>query len=251
MLFSNVHIKTIDCVVKYSARKNRWTAQNRKNHILGIKLSGNAEHIFSDHRFAMKTNCIYFLNQQEDYRVEQVDKGIAFSVHFTTYEPIDVKSFCIQLQDSGDVLRLLEAVEQQLKKGGCTARAMSDLYHLLDTFEEIYNRKYRAKREGLPMVQKYLLAHFKEKGCIAEAASLCGVSGRRFNDLFKAAYHITPNRYIINHKIAVAKKMLANKELSLNEVAELSGFSDGYYLGKIFKKETGQTPGAYRRGAEE
>ena len=136
MLFSNVHIKTIDCVIKYSARKNHWTAQNRKNHILGIKLSGSAEHIFSDHRFVIKTNCIYFLNQQEDYRVEQGDKGIAFSVHFTTYELIDVKSFCIQLQDSGDVLRLLEAVEQQLKKGGCTARAMSDLYHLLDTFEE-------------------------------------------------------------------------------------------------------------------
>ena len=250
MLFSDVHIKSIDSVVKYSARKRRWTAQDRKNHILGIQLGGSAEHIFQDHRFVIEPNCIYFLNQQEDYRVDRYDKGIAFSVHFTTYEQIDVKSFCLQLQDGSDILRLLEAVKQQLNVGGCTARAMSDLYRLLDTFEEIYNRKYQAKKAELPMVQKYLLAHFKEKGCIAKAAALCGVSQRRFNDLFKAAYHVPPNRYIINHKIAVAKKMLANKELSLNEVAELSGFSDGYYLGKIFKKETGQTPGEYRRGAE-
>ena len=40
--------------------------------------------------------------------------------------------------------------------------------------------------------------------------------------------------------------MRHNQDLSLGEIAELSGFSDRYYFSKLFKKETGITPSQYR-----
>ena len=246
MLFSDVRIKELEYVVRYNTQKPRWQATQRKNHIIGIKLSGRAEHIFADRRFTIEENCIYFLNQEEDYRVENSTRGMAFSIHFTTYEPIGTKSFCIQMQYGSNIARFLEAVEHSLKRGN-VARALSEFYRLLDAFEEIYEKKYHPKNAALPTAQKYLLAHFAEKGCIAKAAALYGVSQRRFCDVFKETYHVTPNRFLINHKLEIAKKLLVSEEIPLSEIAELSGFADAYYFSKLFKKEVGISPTKYRR----
>ncbi len=245
MIFSDVRIKKVDCVVHYASNKSHWSAKNRKNHIIGLKLKGSAEHIFADRRFLMEENCIYFLNQEEDYRVENIEAGLAFSVHFNTYEPIRAKSFCIKLQDGGHITRLLEAVEQHLKAGSVT-RVLSELYRLLDAFEKICEQKYHPKNMRLPAAREYLLSHFADKDCIDKAAALYGVSRRRFCDIFKENYHVTPNRYLIDHKLSLAKNLLRSKELPLSEVAVMSGFADGYYFSKLFKKEMGLSPKQYR-----
>lgn len=248
MLFSDVRIQEIEYVVRYNAHKTRWNATRRKNHIIGINLSGSADHIFADHRFRLEENCIYFLNQKDDYRVENNEQGLAFSIHFTTMEPIEAESFCMKVQERGNLLRLLEAIEQQFKKsGGSTLRSLSDLYRLLEFYEELYSKKYHPKNPNLLAARQYLLAHFKEKGCIDAAAEQYGVTRRRFNDLFNEAFDTTPNRFLINHKLEIAKKLLVSEEIPLSEIAELSGFADVYYFSKLFKKELGISPTKYRR----
>ena len=248
MLFSDARIKEIEYVVRYQSAKPRWTATDRKNHIIGIKLSGSADHIFADRRARMEENCIFFLNQRDDYRVENNEAGISFSVHFTTAEPIQAPSFCIKVQERGNLMQRLESIEQQFKKsGGSTLRSLSDLYRLLEQFEEIYAKKYHPQNPDLLAARQYLLAHFKEKGCIDAAAEQYGVTRRRFNDLFKETFDITPNRLIIHHKLELAKKLLGTRELSLAEISAVSGFADVYYFSKLFKKETGLSPTEYRK----
>lgn len=43
------------------------------------------------------------------------------------------------------------------------------------------------------------------------------------------------------------KQLLADTELSLERIAELAGYEHPEYLNVVFKRETGQTPGQYRR----
>ncbi len=92
----------------------------------------------------------------------------------------------------------------------------------------------------------YLGLHFRETDCLEQASNIFGLSRRRFNDLFKQHYNLTPNQYVIQKKISTAKTLLSSLSLSLGEIAELSGFSDRYYFSKQFKKETGITPSQYR-----
>ena len=92
--------------------------------------------------------------------------------------------------------------------------------------------------------------HFEEKTCLQKAAEHCGVTQRRFQDLFRESFHSTPNQYIISCKINLARKLLLAQELSVSQIAELCGFSDVYYFSKLFKKETGQTPSQFRKAQE-
>ena len=63
MLFSDMRVKDINGVLHYTPQVMKFTAKNRHDHIIGIQLSGNAEHFFADHKFTLDENCIYFFNQ--------------------------------------------------------------------------------------------------------------------------------------------------------------------------------------------
>ena len=247
MIFSDVRIKEITKIIYYSPLKLQFTAKNRTEHIIGIQLSGDNLHTFANRSFTIGENCIYFLNQKEDYHVEVKERGVAFSIHFTTYEPIEMESFCIHIQENSGILNMIECIEQHfMRSTKCTARILSDVYKLLANYEKLYEKKYRPKDIRIQKAKEYINLHFKEKDCIIKAAEEYGVTPRRFNDLFKQHFHLPPNQYIIHYKISLAKKLLLSNELSITEVSSACGFDNVYYFSKIFKKVAGCTASEYR-----
>jgi len=52
--------------------------------------------------------------------------------------------------------------------------------------------------------------------------------------------------YILNERVEMAKKLLITSKKSLQEIVELTGFSNSSYFHKQFKKLTGMTPHQYR-----
>ena len=245
MLFSGVRVKDIDWIVHFTPQISQFVSRNRKNHIIGIKLSGVAEHHFSDRSFTLQENSIYFFNQNENYSVDILKESLAFSIHFTTFDSIDLPSFFLQINDRSQILRIMERIERQFRlQGHCTAGCLSDLYRLFAYFEEVHDKKYLPKGR-IHRAKEYMNLHFEEKTCLQKAAVLCGVTQRRFQDLFRETFHMTPNQYIMANRIALAKKLLSTRELSVSQVAELCGFRDIYYFSKAFKKETGQSPSRF------
>lgn len=248
MIFSDIRVKNINAILRYTPQIMKFTAENRHEHIIGIQLFGKAEHFFIDRQFSIDKNCIYFLNQKEDYRVEVEEKGMCLSVHFTSYEPIDVKSFCIKINEHSTIVRILNGIQQQfISAGGCNTKCLSELYKLFGSFEDIYFKKYSPKNTRILKAKEYINLHFKEKDCLVKAATEYGVTQRRFNDIFKQNFHTTPNQYIIDYKVSLAKKLLYSQELSIGDISNLCGFEDIYYFSKTFKKVTGQTARDYRK----
>lgn len=122
---------------------------------------------------------------------------------------------------------------------------MSHMYKLCSDFGKMLNKKYSAADLRMLKAAEYIDEHFKENGCLDNAAALSGLSRRHFNDLFKAFYGITPNRRVINNKIEFSKRLLKTDSFSVSETANMCGFSDVYYFSKFFKKETGISPSKY------
>ena len=91
MEFSNLKIKEICSVVRYTPEKSHWKTENRKNNIVGIQLKGYAKHNFGYKKIILSENTVFFFNQKDDYTVDVGEKGNAYSVHFTTYEPISIE----------------------------------------------------------------------------------------------------------------------------------------------------------------
>jgi len=88
----------------------------------------------------------------------------------------------------------------------------------------------------------YIDIHFRDASCLADAVSLSGLSARRFGELFRLNFDVTPNRYIVLRRVGYAGELLKSKSFSVSEVAEICGFCDVYYFSRVFKNETGVSP---------
>ena len=247
MEFANLRIKDVDYAVKYTPAKTTFSSKNKPTHIIGLQISGAAEHDFGFQKLMLKEGTIYFLNQDEDYTVKVFEKGVAFSVHFTTYQPISSHSFAMKIQSTSDALRLLEKIEQELKYPEREHMVLSHLYALCSLYNEYFKNKYTPNNERSVMVKQYIDTHFKNKTCIADSAELCGVTVRRFNDLFKGWFLTSPNKYIVSKKIELARLLLTSGPISISDVATMCGFSDVYYFSKCFKAHCDITPSEYQK----
>lgn len=64
--------------------------------------------------------------------------------------------------------------------------------------------------------------------------------------IFKKAFSVTLNQYIINQRIEKAKEYLTKSNKKIKEISELVGYRDSNYFIRLFKKITGLTPADYR-----
>lgn len=65
--------------------------------------------------------------------------------------------------------------------------------------------------------------------------------------LFKKEAGLSLVNYIIRKRVAMAKDLLVNTDLSVNLISDKVGYGNYSYFTKLFKKETGCTPLDYRR----
>lgn len=83
---------------------------------------------------------------------------------------------------------------------------------------------------------------------IADIAAACGVSRSHFIRGFREMSGTTPYQWLLQHRVARARDLIADPRLSLADVAIACGFSDQSHMTRTFKRLTGAAPGAWRRG---
>ena len=69
--------------------------------------------------------------------------------------------------------------------------------------------------------------------------------------VFKEAYGTTPHEYILHRRISIAKALLRQTELTVEEISDRLGFCDPAYFTLFFRKKTSLTPLKYRREKRE
>ena len=120
-------------------------------------------------------------------------------------------------------------------------------YEIFKTVSDDKSKKTFADARIISKGIKYMEENPIPDKSIAEISAMCGVSIGCFERLFKAYYGITPMEFLNEQKIFFIKELLRDKNNSLEEIAEKTGYCDSGYLCRIFKKKTGMTPGEYRK----
>lgn len=64
---------------------------------------------------------------------------------------------------------------------------------------------------------------------------------------FRKKYNMTPYVYIQKKKIELAKNLLTETALSVNEISEQLGFCDSHYFSRFFKQNEQTSPATYRK----
>ena len=93
----------------------------------------------------------------------------------------------------------------------------------------------------------HLITHLKNGCSNAELAQICSMGINNFLRLFKEIYGTTPQHYAtIKRCEHVAMHLQRNIE-SLDWIADTAGFCDRYHMTKVFTKERGIAPAAFRK----
>jgi transcriptional regulator GlxA family with amidase domain len=82
---------------------------------------------------------------------------------------------------------------------------------------------------------------------VAATAAAVGLSARRLEALFRAAFGTTPGAHGLALRLQAARRLLAETRHPLAEVALRTGFSGPATLSRAFRRAYGQPPGAIRR----
>jgi len=86
---------------------------------------------------------------------------------------------------------------------------------------------------------------------IPQLAHLCHMSVRTFQRKFHEHFGLAPSRYILNERLKAASHLLLFTTQTLEEIAELTGFTDRFHLGQQFRKYFGTPPAAFRKSARQ
>jgi AraC-like DNA-binding protein len=82
---------------------------------------------------------------------------------------------------------------------------------------------------------------------ITELAALCRLSPHHFCRAFKTATGLPPHRYQILLRMERARILLGNAAVSVADVGAAVGYDDAAYFSRLFARETGVSPSAWRR----
>ena len=104
---------------------------------------------------------------------------------------------------------------------------------------------------GLPnhvlrRVEDYIDANLARVIHLDDLARLANMSGCHFHRMFRLARGCPPHDWITQHRVRRAKSLLRS-QTSIAAVAVDCGFSSQSHLTRVFREQTGRTPGQYRR----
>ncbi|MEP7239482.1 MAG: AraC family transcriptional regulator [Devosia sp.] len=95
--------------------------------------------------------------------------------------------------------------------------------------------------------QDMLTADLTSDVSLIEVAAECGLSVSHFARAFRQGVGKSPHRWLVDQRIERAKVLLADPDTRLAEIAVDCGFSDQSHFTRMFARDTGWPPGAWRR----
>lgn len=107
-------------------------------------------------------------------------------------------------------------------------------------------RKNVLPRTVLQRVFEYMEARLDQTLTLCELAGVANMSQFHFAHLFRNSVGTSPAHYLTGQRIAKARQLLMNPEITLGDVAVRTGFSSQSHLTAVFRKTVGVTPGRYR-----
>lgn len=90
-------------------------------------------------------------------------------------------------------------------------------------------------------------ANYAEDISVGRLAELVHLHPVYFSSLFSRTTGLSPTRYLARYRVGRAKQLLASTSMTTDEIARRTGHGTASYLGRVFRRTVGITPGEYRR----
>ena len=183
-------------------------------------------------------------------REEGEEKSDYISFNFTSEEAVELP-LKMEKAIGNDILLLIAAYDEIFRKllSDSDSDSKEKSAHLLCCILLIL--KDRVKETSYnPLTLKrmhYLHSNFSRKITLDDIGKLTFFSPNYCENIFKCETGRSVIDYLLEIRMAQAKRLLAERVCSLSDVSEAVGFDDYNYFSRVFKKRTGYTPREYRK----
>ncbi|MDR3516629.1 MAG: AraC family transcriptional regulator [Azospirillaceae bacterium] len=96
-------------------------------------------------------------------------------------------------------------------------------------------------------LRDFMATHLAHPIGLSDMAAAVGLTPTRFSRCFRRETGTTPYHYLLSARLRHAGTLLRGSALPIAEIALACGFSHQEHLTRMFKRELGTTPAAYRR----
>ena len=151
-----------------------------------------------------------------------------------------------KLQDSKKLENIFFSMHEALHSDSLFGnyRASGYLYDFLIEFYRIISSKNQCISFN-PTIQKavdYINCNFTRQITMEDLCDVCRVSKQHLCLLFRTTLHARPMEYITKRRLQAAKELLTVSQLTIESIAEETGFCTASYFCKMFKRYEGMTP---------
>jgi Response regulator containing CheY-like receiver domain and AraC-type DNA-binding domain len=95
-------------------------------------------------------------------------------------------------------------------------------------------------------IEKYVQEHYSDAS-LTKAADIAHMSPNYFCKVFKEKTGVNFHAYVIQVRLAAARRLLENTNMRIDDIAERVGYSEGKNFNRIFKKVFGLSPKEYKQ----
>lgn len=121
------------------------------------------------------------------------------------------------------------------------------LHHFVDytfDFSEI------RRSDTIYCIMEYVKSNYSQKITLEDIASHVYLSSSYISGIFRRKTGQTISEYINHVRIEKSKWLLKQKDVSITDIAAACGFESQSYFTRVFKNQTGVSPGKYRGSAQ-
>ncbi len=214
-----------------------------------VRVSGTMRYIFGDKEFVVNPGEMIFLKKGScyKYKAETEEDSLVTIINLEgVYDDIEPNVYSVK--DFYDIDYIMYHMADMWVFGNHSQRyqCLSALYGLLSFVSAKYLQEYHIKTKvGIiaPAVSYLKKNIYNCDLQIDNLHLLCGISHTYFRRLFISKYGTTPKKYVLNKRLKYARTIIESEEsISVRELAQMAGYRDALYFGKVFKKHYGVSP---------
>ena len=161
--------------------------------------------------------------------------------------------FRLNANQLAETMNLIDLLDQELlhESPGYRVRSISLFYQLL--LRLVGNYSYQAPDSGRDTIPHRIgeLVSSMEKDCsqpfsVQDMCRRTNMSQAGLFRQFQKYFHDTPLNFLQNIRLEHAAQMLINTDLTVSEIAMMTGYADSSYFARKFKESNGVTPKDFR-----
>ncbi|WP_205067888.1 AraC family transcriptional regulator [Photobacterium kishitanii] len=108
-------------------------------------------------------------------------------------------------------------------------------------------RERQSQRLNIDVVDNYIQRNINHKITVAQLAAIVFLAESQFYALFKTQTGNTPQRYILQKRLQLAKQLLSERKLTVAHIAQACGFAGQSSFSQAFRRLYGVPPARYQR----